>query len=133
MSTPPYPLSLRHVALFVRNFPACVHFYTEILGMIIEWQPDEDNVYLTSGKDNLALHRLLKDANWLLPQRLDHIGFILKTPDAVDAWYTYLKDQGVEIKATPRNHRDGARSFYCFDPDGNGVQIIHHPPLQDAL
>lgn len=133
MPTPPYPLSLRHVALFVRNFPACVHFYTEILGMTIEWQPDEDNVYLTSGKDNLALHRLLTDANWSLPQRLDHIGFILKTPDAVDAWYTYLNDQGVEIKATPRNHRDGARSFYCLDPDGNGVQIIHHPPLQNTL
>ena len=49
--------SLRHVALFVQNFSECIHFYAEILGMAIEWQPDDDNVYLTFGSDNLALHR----------------------------------------------------------------------------
>jgi hypothetical protein len=31
--------------------------------------------------------------------------------------------------AEPRTHRDGARSFYCQDPDGNAVQILYHPPI----
>ena len=25
--------------------------------------------------------------------------------------------------------RDGARSFYCYDPDGTLVQMIHHPEV----
>jgi catechol 2,3-dioxygenase-like lactoylglutathione lyase family enzyme len=133
MPKPQSSLSLRHIALFVQNFPESIRFYTEILGMSIEWQPDDDNIYLTSGSDNLALHRMGTNFKWPLHQHLDHIGFMLKTPEEVDAWYTYLQNQQVTIKAAPRNHRDGARSFYCSDPDGNTIQVIYHPPLCDKL
>lgn len=133
MQKPESKPSLRHVALFVKKFSECVHFYTEILGMAIEWQPDEDNIYLTFGADNLALHRMKSDVMWPPEQRLDHMGFMLKAPEDVDAWYTYLQACQVSIKGTPRNHRDGARSFYCLDPDGNGVQIIYHPPICNTL
>ncbi len=43
---------MRHVALFVRDMAACEHFYVDLLGMEVEWRPDEHNVYLTSGGDN---------------------------------------------------------------------------------
>lgn len=126
----PKPTSgLRHVALTVKNLEACIHFYTELLGMKIEWHPDEDNVYLTSGNDNLALHRASANFQPVAPQHLDHIGFILNEIDQVDIWHIFLQHQHVVIKAQPRTHRDGARSFYCLDPDGNMVQLIYHPPL----
>ena len=32
-------------------------FYVDLLGFEVEWEPDADNVYLSSGIDNLALHR----------------------------------------------------------------------------
>ena len=35
------------------------------------------------------------------------------------------------LDAQPRTHRDGARSCYFSDPDGNQVQIIHHPPIAE--
>jgi catechol 2,3-dioxygenase-like lactoylglutathione lyase family enzyme len=126
----PKPTSgLRHVALFVKDFEACVKFYTELLGMKIEWQPDVDNAYLTSGNDNLALHRAPQNFDPLLHQRLDHIGFIINEIDQVDVWYEYLLRHQVAMKTASRTHRDGARSFYCLDPDGNVVQMIYHPPL----
>jgi catechol 2,3-dioxygenase-like lactoylglutathione lyase family enzyme len=50
-------------------------------------------------------------------------------PEDVDQWYGFLAAEGVVVKNPPRTHRDGARSFYCEDPDGNGVQMIYHPPL----
>ena len=53
---------MRHVALFVDDLAACEHFYTELLGMEVEWRPDEQNVYLTSGNDNLALHQAAEPA-----------------------------------------------------------------------
>ncbi len=129
LSRPPATQGLHHVALFVRKLDECLNFYTQLLGMQVEWQPDADNYYLTSGTDNLALHRLKTVASPATPQRLDHIGFIIREPEWVDLWYAYLKEQGVPIKTEPKTHRDGARSFYCADPDGTAVQIIYHPPL----
>ena len=126
---PPLNKGLRHVALNAIDLHACVYFYTEILGMQIEWQPDDDNYYLSSGQDNLALHRAAPDFKPGKDQHLDHIGFILDSESHVDQWYEYLSSQSVEIVKQPRTHRDGARSFYCKDPDGNVVQMMYHPPL----
>jgi catechol 2,3-dioxygenase-like lactoylglutathione lyase family enzyme len=125
-------LGMRHVALFVEDMDACLHFYVNLLGMQVEWQPDAGNYYLSSGSDNLALHRS-SDQPAESGQRLDHIGFIIKTPAEVDAWHTHLAGHGVKILQPPKIHRDGARSFYCADPAGNLVQFIYHPPISDQV
>lgn len=129
MQRPEPTTGLRHVALVVEDLSACEHFYVELLGMQVEWRPDQDNLYLTSGNDNLALHRAGEGFTVHGPQRLDHIGFILAREVQVDQWFEFLQVNGVTMKTTPRTHRDGARSFYCLDPDGNTVQMIYHPPL----
>lgn len=123
-------LGLRHVALNVFDINACAEFYKTIFNMEIEWQPDPDNVYLTSGNDNLALHRVNKGERKRESQALDHIGFFVKTPEEVDAWFAFLKEKNVKIIKEPKQHRDGAKSLYCADPDGNVIQVIYHPPIQ---
>ncbi|MFT5887792.1 MAG: catechol 2,3-dioxygenase-like lactoylglutathione lyase family enzyme [Zhongshania sp.] len=129
MQRPKAHSGLRHIALFVAKFDETLVFYTELMGMAIEWQPDPDNIYLCSGNDNLALHRYQGEQRPIAGQRLDHIGFIIDCPEDVDAWHAFLLAKGVSVKAEPRTHRDGARSFYCLDPDGNLVQMIYHPPI----
>lgn len=133
MNRPELTLGLRHVALQVRDLPACEHFYVELLGMRVEWRPDADNVYLTGGTDNLALHRASGVPAEAVQQRLDHIGFMLRQVEHVDAWHEFLGAQGVTILKAPRTHRDGTRSFYCLDPDGNCVQLIYHPALAQTV
>ncbi|HVY53906.1 MAG TPA: VOC family protein [Gammaproteobacteria bacterium] len=118
---------LRHIALFVKNLEACEKFYTELLGMELVWKPDPDNVYLSSGSDNLALHRAPTDFTPSKHQRLDHLGFLLNTREDVDQWHDYLRAANVTISAVPKDHRDKTRSFYCQDPDGNVVQMIFIP------
>ena len=125
---PPPTKGMHHAALLVESFDACVDFYTRLLGMEVEWHPDEDNIYLTSGSDNVAIHRATTPAADS-GQRLDHIGFILNRIEDVDVWHKFLVDRGTPIETEPRTHRDGARSFYCRDPDGTLVQLIFHPPL----
>jgi catechol 2,3-dioxygenase-like lactoylglutathione lyase family enzyme len=130
----PTHAGLRHLALNVRDLPAMKRFYVELLGFVVEWEPDPDNVYLSSGLDNLALHRstaLATDgsASASGAGALDHLGLIVRTPDDVDRWATFLEGSGVPMSAKPKTHRDGARSCYFRDPDGNSVQIIHHPPI----
>ena len=129
MQRPAATLGMRHVALNVRHLDTCEQFYVGLLGMAVEWRPDADNVYLSSGNDNLALHRSNGETPVESGQRLDHIGFFIASEDAVDDWHAFLKEKGVQIKASPKTHRDGARSFYCSDPEGVVVQIIFHPPI----
>jgi catechol 2,3-dioxygenase-like lactoylglutathione lyase family enzyme len=127
MKRPSPTTGLRHVALNVRDLAAVEHFYVDLMGMSVEWRPDDNNVYLTSGNDNLALHVVTGDEAGV--PKLDHIGFFLDTEEDVDDWFAFLKHHDVKMKTQPRKHRDGAKSFYCLDPEGVVVQIIFHPPV----
>ena len=140
----PSHAGLRHLALSVRQLEAMKRFYIDVLGFELEWEPDADNVYLSSGIDNLALHRSApipaegvaapmasRRAGDASGSALDHFGLIVRSPDDVDRWAAFLESRGVTLDAKPRTHRDGARSCYFKDPDGNSIQIIHHPPISD--
>ncbi len=134
MQKPSPTKGLRHVALFVCDLEVCEKFYVDLLGMKVEWRPDADNVYLSGGCDNLALHRAAQGSKAESTfQRLDHIGFILEKPQDVDEWFAYLLEHQVSIRNKPKTHRDGARSFYCYDPDGIVVQMIYHPPISSVI
>ena len=128
----PTHLGLRHLALNAQHLEEMRRFYVDLLGFTVEWEPDADNIYLTSGVDNLALHRTRVDGS-RPPGVLDHLGLIVREAGDVDRWAEFLESRGVAIDAKPRTHRDGARSCYFRDPDGNSVQIIHHPPISGRI
>jgi catechol 2,3-dioxygenase-like lactoylglutathione lyase family enzyme len=129
----PALLGLRHLALYVAEdrYAATLRFYREGMGMRTDWEPDDAAVYLTSGTDNLALHRVPEVGR--AHPALDHLGFMVPDGPAVEAWHARLSaraDQlGIEILAKPRLHRDGATSFYLLDPAGNKLQIVHIPSV----
>jgi catechol 2,3-dioxygenase-like lactoylglutathione lyase family enzyme len=127
----PVFLGLRHVALNVRDVRKSLEFYSTILGMTLEWMPDDENAYLTSGSDNLALHKLPSGAQPGTVQAVHHIGFVVKRPEDVDSWADRLRKHGIPLAAEPKTHRDGARSFYFHDPDGLLIQLIYHPPISN--
>src|SRR5213593_438438 len=106
---------LRHLALRVRDVHAAARFYTETFGMRVVWEPDGENVYLSSGSDNLALH---------------HLGFLVATADEVHAAAERLSARGVPIARAPATHRDGSVSCYCRDPDGNLIQVLYLPGIE---
>jgi catechol 2,3-dioxygenase-like lactoylglutathione lyase family enzyme len=118
-------LGLRHLALNVRDPQASKRFYSDCFGMSVVWEPDPDNVYLSSGSDNLALHR----AEAAGAGALDHLGFIVETREDVDLYAERFAAAGVKIAAGVRDHRDGSRSFYCLDPDGLRIQVLFEPTL----
>lgn len=125
-------LGMRHVALNVQDPQRSKEFYTRVFKMELEWEPDAENVYLTSaGLDNIALHKSTQPRG--AGQLLDHIGFILPSPADVDAWYAWVRAQNVKIVKEIKTHRDGARSFYMEDPDGILIQMIYHPPIANRI
>lgn len=131
-------LGLRHVAIQVADPQKSKEWYMRVLKMDLEWEPDVENVYLTSGgHDNLAIHKSPTQAGRENPgtgardpgQLLDHLGFALPTMEDVDAWYKWVQSQNVKILREIKTHRDGARSFYMQDLDGVVIQMIYHPPI----
>jgi catechol 2,3-dioxygenase-like lactoylglutathione lyase family enzyme len=127
----PQMIGLRHAALLVRDVDGSIEFYRRVFGMEVEWRPDPDNAYLTSGSDNLALHSLPLGRTPGEIQTLEHIGFAVRAAADVDGWADHVASLGFELETRPQTHRDGARSFYFRDPDGIMIQVIHHPPISD--
>lgn len=128
-TTPPPTKGIRHIALFVRDLRRVEAFYRDVLGYVEEWRPSDRELYMTRGADNLALHAA--DKTPPDETRLDHFGLLMEKPEHVDAWAAHLEAHGVSLDTKPRTHRDGARSFYARDPEGNRIQFIWHPPIAD--
>lgn len=101
--------------------------------MRIVWQPDPENVYLSSGVDNLALHQIPQDeiAEYRdhRGQLLDHFGFLMDSPADVDDLYEKVQRDRVPIVKPPKRHRDGSYSFYLADPDGLTIQVLYEPTI----
>lgn len=128
---------LRHLALKVTDLARSRKFYEELFGMKVVWEPDTENVYLSSGPDNLALHQIpaadvarYRSAG---DQLLDHLGFIMDSTASVDRLLKQAERFGATIVKPAKQHRDGSYSFYMADPDGNVVQVLYEPNISGKV
>jgi catechol 2,3-dioxygenase-like lactoylglutathione lyase family enzyme len=118
---------MRHLALRVSDVARAAEFYTRVFGMRLVWQPDPDNIYLSSGCDNLALHRGAPgDQN---AGALDHFGFVVPSITDLEAGWRWAQAERLDIIYPLRHHRDGSVSFYIRDPDGNVIQLLFEPSI----
>ncbi|MER3423188.1 MAG: glyoxalase [Nitrospiraceae bacterium] len=128
---------LWHLALKVTDLNRSRTFYEQLFGMRVVWQPDPDNVYLSSGSDNLALHQIpsveLENFKDRTTRFMDHFGIVMDSCESVDQLFERVDTDGERFGATvvhrPRRHRDGSYSFYMTDPDGNTVQVLYEPTI----
>lgn len=121
---------MRHLALKVRSVIESKRFYQDILGMDVVWEPDSQNVYLSSGCDNIALHEVSEIfLNTAEERQLDHLGFVVESVERVQELESEFRSRGVQIVFPFKVHRDGSASFYCADPDGVVIQMLYEPTL----
>jgi catechol 2,3-dioxygenase-like lactoylglutathione lyase family enzyme len=116
-------MGIGHVALLCADLATMERFYCDKLGYRAVWRPDAQSCYLSNGRDNLALHLDARAATH--DTRLDHFGLIVAEAGDVDQWAEHLSVEGIPFDVPPRTHRDGTRSLYVRDPEGNRIQILH--------
>ena len=101
--------------------------------MQVVWEPDPENVYLSSGRDNLALHQIppeeLPGFQGQTGQFLDHFGWIVESPEKVKTLHETMELSATPIVKPLKTHRDGSVSFYITDPDENVIQILYEPHI----
>jgi catechol 2,3-dioxygenase-like lactoylglutathione lyase family enzyme len=130
MSGIPGLKGMRHIALKVRDVARSKQFYQDVLGLEVVWEPDPQNVYLSSGCDNIAIHGVSNVlADNAQDRQLDHLGFVVEDLERVRALEKEFIAKGVPIVHPFKVHRDGSASFYCADPDGIVIQLLYEPQL----
>ena len=118
---------MRHLALRVSDVARAAEFYARVFGMLLVWQPDPDNTYLSSGCDNLALHRGAPgDPN---AGALDHLGFVVPSISELEAGWQWAQAEQLDIVHPLCHHRDGSASFYIRDPERNVIQLLFEPNI----
>ena len=118
-----------HLVLTTRDKPACIRFYTDVLGMkLVTFKtPTEERLALAFGEQKLNLHEWGHEykphAHVPVPGSLD-LCFIAAVP--LDAVIRKLEQAKVKIIEGPVK-KTGAvgpiRSVYVRDPDLNLVEI----------
>jgi catechol 2,3-dioxygenase-like lactoylglutathione lyase family enzyme len=121
---------MRHIALKVKDAARSKEFYCRLFGMEVVWEPDPQNIYLSSGWDNIAIHEVRKESfQGAAEMQLDHLGFVVESVGRVKELEQEFVSQGVKIVHPFQIHRDGSASFYCVDPDGIVIQLLYEPTL----
>jgi catechol 2,3-dioxygenase-like lactoylglutathione lyase family enzyme len=121
---------MRHIALKVSDTARSKRFYQEIFGLDVVWEPDPENVYLSSGSDNIAIHQVTEEKSRTAAEKqLDHLGFVVESIARVKELEAEFRARNVAIVHPFKIHRDGSASFYCADPDGIVIQLLYEPTL----
>ena len=92
-------MKIHHIAIQVDNLKECVSFYCNKFNADIEY---EDETWAMLNFDNIQLALVLPE------EHPPHICFEKTIPKNIPA----------------KEHRDGTRSVYDFDPSGNMIELL---------
>lgn len=129
-------LHIDHVVLRVSDLQRSVAFYQDVLGCPVDrWREALGMVHLAAGSsliDLVALEGPLGQAGGAGPgsegRNLDHVCLRVEPFDE-QALRAHLEAAGVLVEpAQKRYGADGeGMSVYCFDPDGNRIELKGPP------
>jgi len=118
-----------HIVLTTRDKPACIRFYTEVLGMRLESfrTPTEERLALKFGSQKINLHEWGKEfqprAHVAVPGSLD-LCFIAAVPlEEVIEKLEKMQIRIVEGPVAKTGAVSKLRSVYVRDPDLNLIEI----------
>ena len=118
------PSGLNHITLRVNEIERAEAFYGGLLGFELEKKMGRSMAVYRIGGDSIVLveaetgyDRSSRD------YRVDHFGFTVPSPEIVDEFANYMKENEVTIISGPANRKNG-RFVFITDPDGNMIEVF---------
>jgi catechol 2,3-dioxygenase-like lactoylglutathione lyase family enzyme len=112
------PINQQITFLYTRDLAQTARFYGDVMGLTLAVDQSDCRIYRVSGEGFLGFCQ--RDSAPEQPQ-----GIILTiVTDQVDAWYVYLRAQGVTFEKPPE-FNPKYKIYHCFlrDPNGYLVEI----------
>nr|MBN1228422.1 VOC family protein [Anaerolineae bacterium] len=117
------PIDSQITFLYTRDLEKTVAFYEGVLGLDLWLDQGTCRIYRTAADSYLGLCERKEMPDLPAGPDQHRVIFTLVT-DAVDEWYKYLQEQGVEFEKPPQEN-PRYRIYHCFlrDPEGYLIEI----------
>lgn len=124
-------MKLDGFGIFVKDMPAMIRFYRDVLGFGIRESEDTSNVYLEKDGTLFLLYgredfeRMTNRRFGYAPGINGHyeIALSVSNYDAVDRAYADVISKGAQPVKEPTTEPWGQRTCYVADPEGNLIEI----------
>jgi catechol 2,3-dioxygenase-like lactoylglutathione lyase family enzyme len=107
-----------HLVLHVRDVSRAKKFYTELLGMTV-YRENDDQAFLHCGNQGVALFRKRGDTPLTTGNDLNHLALNVES-GTYESLKAELEGQGVTVTGRPGEDR----CIYFHDPDGHRLQLM---------
>jgi predicted enzyme related to lactoylglutathione lyase len=106
---------------YYRDLEAAVHFYHQTMRFELIEDQKWAKIYRVAGTAFLGI--VAGDKGFRRPQDYNAVLLTVLVND-VDAWYSYLKDQGIKFLTEIRDKPDiQVRCFFIEDPGGYAIEL----------
>lgn len=122
---------LHHLTAICQDLERTTAFYRDILGLSLvgdavnDDDPDARHFWFGFGDSEQTLVSFLEypgmEAGQAGVGATHHFAFLVDTAEEQEAWLVYLRERGVPCSEV--FDRDGFRSIYLHDPDGQIIEI----------
>ena len=107
-----------HLVLHVQDVARAKKFYTELLGMTV-YRENDDQAFLHCGHQGVALFKKRGDAPLTTGNDLNHLALNVET-GSYDSLKAELERHGVTVTGRPGEEH----CIYFHDPDGHRLQLM---------
>lgn len=124
-------MKLDGFGIFVKDMPAMIRFYRDVLGFGIRESEDTSNVYLEKDGTLFLLYGR-EDFEKMTNRRFGYapginghyeIALSVSNYEAVDRAYADVIEKGAQPVMEPTTEPWGQRTCYVADPEGNLIEI----------
>ena len=118
---PTAPNTLGITFFYYRDLPTAMLFYEDVLALPLVIDQGFCKIYRIAGDAHVGLVDETKGMNKWTAEK--PVQLCIRVPD-VDAWYAYVKAQGVDaLSELFVNDAIGIRAFVFEDPEGYQIEI----------
>jgi hypothetical protein len=110
--------------LYYENLEEAARFYGEVLGLEKSFELDWVKMFRLSPTSAVGLVNATKGSHRPSADKPVMVSLVVPL-DAVDSWYRYLKERGVEIEDPPSVGADeNVKGFGFKDPEGYTLEVF---------